>query len=60
MGEGQNGWLVPGEKREMAEERRTGRKTRRKAVLAGHIGRVPDICRKWRDGTWSVAVLAPF
>jgi len=25
VGEGQNGWLVPGEKREMAEERRIAR-----------------------------------
>lgn len=49
-----------GGKRGMAEERRIGRKTKRKAVLAGHIGRVPNIRRKCRGGTWSVAVLAPF
>lgn len=59
VGEGQNGWVVPGEKREMTEERRIGRGIR-KAILEGHIGSVPGICRKWRDGTWSIAVLAPF
>lgn len=44
----------------MTEERRIGRGIRRKAGLEGHVGSVPDTCRKLRDGTWSVALLAPF
>lgn len=46
MGEGQNGWLVPGKKKEMTDERRIGRGIRRKAVLEGHTGSMPDIGRK--------------
>lgn len=59
QGEGQNGWLVPGEKRGTAEEGRFGRGIRRKNVLERHTGRVSDVCRRWGERTCSV-VLAPF
>lgn len=45
QGEGQNGWLVPGEKRGVTEERGI----RRKDVFEGCTARVSDVCRRWRE-----------